>query len=98
MFNALIYGLSIFISIFLYVLVYCGMNKHNCYNNKKIDLPIGKEMIAPFQELINGRYTLFFTMMFSINTPWLFIIIGLVGCAIYINFFAKQTIIKDKDD
>ena len=86
------YLISIIFFVFIYLAIYCGMNKYNCQKRGSIYLPLGREFVSPFEELWQGRIKLFFQMIFSLNTPWLFILIGVIVAAIYIHF------IKEKDD
>jgi hypothetical protein len=96
--DSLTYVISVIFFVFIYLAIYCGMNKYNCLKRGGIYLPIGKELISPFEELWQGRIKLFFQMIFSINTPWLFILIGVIVAAIYIHFIKEKEDDVDEED
>ena len=93
------YLISFIISIILYIFVYCIENKYNCTRFNTLNLPLGfNNIIGPFEELIKGRSNIFWRMIFSLNTPYLFIILGFIittGYIIY-NKYYKNTDNKDK--
>ena len=67
------------------------MNYYNCIREHGIFLPI-RGFITPFREFISGNFSLFFKMIFSIDTPYLFIIISSISTAVYVHYY------KDDDD
>lgn len=84
--NVLIYSVSVLTGLILYVIIYCSINTNNCKGEKYIHLPLGKEFMVPFIELFNGRISLFFRLIFSLNTPWFFIMMSLIIARFYIFY------------
>lgn len=85
--DSTIVSLSIPVSIVLYLILFCSMNRHNCVRNKSLNLPLGTSHIfSPFIELFKGRVGLFFRLLFTIQNPWLFIIIGLLISSGYVLY------------
>ena len=98
--DSTIVSLSIPISIIVYLIIFCSMNRHNCVRNKSLNLPLGlSHIFSPFIEFLNGRIGLFFKLLFTIQNPWLFIIIGLIISGGYVFYRRFNTeIIDDEDD
>ena len=99
----LVYFLTFIGSILLYLAAYCLPNRYNCVRNKGLNLPFGFDnFIGPFKHLFKGRPTVFFSMIFSLNTPYLFIILGMIGMFIYRNFYSDSNLYtstsNDNDD
>jgi hypothetical protein len=85
--DSTIVSLSIPISIIVYLILFCSMNRHNCVRNKSLNLPLGfSHIFSPFIEFLNGRIGLFFKLLFTIQNPWLFIIIGLILSGGYVLY------------
>ena len=94
--NVFIYSVSVLISIILYVIVYCSINTNNCRGEKGISLPLAKEFVVPFIELSKGRIGLFFRLLFSLNTPWFFIIMSLIIVRFYLFYMNLED--EEKND
>ena len=89
--------LSIPISIVLYLMLFCSMNRFNCVRNNSLNLPLGTSHIfGPFVEFFSGRYRLAFNMLFTLQNPWLFIILGILVSFGYIIYRRMTT--EDEDE
>ena len=87
--NNTLYIINIVVSIIVYLIVFCSLNKYNCTRNNGLYLPI-RTFVTPFREFISGNFVLFLQMILSIDTPYLFIIIAVILTAIYIKYIKKN--------
>ena len=83
--NGALYFRNGLISVLLYLIIYCSLNRYNCIRHKGINLPLGYvNIFKPFIHIIYGRPILGLRMLFSLNTPYLFIMLSLLFTAIVI--------------
>ena len=96
--TGIVYFISVIVSILLYLALYCSLNKYNCIRNNGLNLPLGyAHFIGPWVEIIKGRFDLGFRMIFlSLNTPYLFIFLGLIATYVYLNFI-KTDDVEEED-
>ena len=89
--------LSIPISIVLYLMLFCSMNRFNCVRNNSLNLPLGtSHLFGPFVEFFKGRFGLAFNMLFTFQNPWLFILLGILVSFGYIIYRRMTT--EDEDE
>ena len=75
----------------IYLVLYCISNRYNCVRNRGINLPLGYiNIIGPFKHIFTGRAGLGLKMLFSFNTPYLFIILSLIYTVYQINKSKKE--------
>lgn len=83
--NGALYFRNALISVLLYLIIYCSINKYNCIRHKGVNLPLGYvNIFKPFIHILYGRSKLGLRMLFSFNTPYLFIMLSLLYTAIVI--------------
>lgn len=91
--------LSIPVSISLYLILFCSINRFNCMRNNSLNLPLGtSHLFGPFMEFFKGRFRLAFNMLFTFQNPWLFIILGILVSFGYIIYRRITNTETDEDD